>query len=29
MFVEFKLTTNRVGCDSTQVYKVPDDSTKE
>ena len=29
MFVKFELTTNRVGCDSTQVYKVPDDSTKE
>lgn len=27
MFVKFELTTNRVGCDSTQVYKVADEST--
>lgn len=29
MFVKFELTTNRVGCDSTQVYKVADESTSD
>ena len=29
MFVEFKLTTNRVGCGVTQVFKVRGDCTKE
>lgn len=29
MFVKFELSTNRAGCDTTEVYKVADDVTDE